>query len=348
MGRSARAAIPDLIDATKKNADYQVRKATIKALAVFGPEAKDAVPFLMDSMKDPELRMVAVQTLAKMGAEAKPAVKIFGKGLFDDNRDSCYQYLQALGQLGPEARDAVPDLVRLLKNGDAALRPKALDVIGRIGPGAEAALPVLNHITEDGDRQTRHDAQLALWKIGGSVRNVTFLDLYSIRLASSDASTRLAALDGLCSSSGQLDIRIIFEVVQKHPDGPDARVARQTLIQICKGILPLLRESNSGIRLSAVKILAQLAPEAELAVPPLIVALEDPDRNVRQAAFVALGQGGPTAAKAIPALIRILKHADKDMRSNAAWSLGLIGQDAKSAVPALIDALQDNERAASG
>jgi HEAT repeat protein/V8-like Glu-specific endopeptidase len=146
LGRGARAALRDLIEAARSNTDRQVRKACIQTLAKFKEDAKDALPVFIDAMKDEELIPVAVLALAELGKEAKPAVKQLGEALSNENPNTRSTSLRALGLLGPDARDAVGDIVRLLKEGDRLFRIQVLDCLARIGPGAEEAVPGLIEI----------------------------------------------------------------------------------------------------------------------------------------------------------------------------------------------------------
>jgi HEAT repeat protein len=93
----------------------------------------------------------------------------------------------------------------------------------------------------------------------------------------------------------------------------------------------------------------KLGGYGELAVEPLIMALEDKASSVRYKAAWALGKigraglldhGPAKAEKAVPALIQALKYKDRDVRYGAAKALGNIGP---KAVPSLIEALKDKD-----
>ncbi len=90
--------------------------------------------------------------------------------------------------------------------------------------------------------------------------------------------------------------------------------------------------------------MGQIGSDANLAVPALIIALEDEKLNVRRAAAEALGQIGSDAQLAVPALITALEDENPNIRTRAVFALGQIGSDAQLAVPALITALEDENR----
>ena len=104
LGSEARAAVPALVDALKK--DRLVRKNAALALGQIGPDARDAVPALSEALSDSEW---AVRRQAAL----------------------------ALGQIGPEARKAIPALEKVRRDPDPLVRQaaqKALKQI-RVPPG---------------------------------------------------------------------------------------------------------------------------------------------------------------------------------------------------------------------
>jgi HEAT repeat protein len=126
-------------------------------------------------------------------------------------------------------------------------------------------------------------------------------------------------------------------------------------------------------RCKAAEILGEMGPEARMAAPMLMTALNDPDPAVRKAIIVtldklgvpaehmvprliallptsnridaikSLGRYGGAAREAVPALVGLLKDPAADVRWNAAQALGLIGPEARQAVPDLIAALHDED-----
>jgi HEAT repeat protein len=93
--------IPALIEALKDR-DGDVRRWAMELLGEFGPEAREAVPALIQLLKSP------VDQEWAMGI---------------------------LGRIGPDARDAVPALTEvLLKHPNAGVRKIASDALGKITP----------------------------------------------------------------------------------------------------------------------------------------------------------------------------------------------------------------------
>ena len=99
-------------------------------------------------------------------------------------------------------------------------------------------------------------------------------------------------------------------------------------------LIAALNAPGKYIRILAAKALGYIgAPAAEVAVPQLIVLLEDRDHDIQTAAAEALASLGPAAAPAVPALTALLQSSDD--RVKAAARQALAGSGAEAAVEAL-------------
>ncbi len=144
----------------KASTEVQRRQA-LYALGGFGPEAKAALPHLIEARD--------MEGLIGIGGPAVPALR----DLLNDPDDSVRGCAaQILGKIGPEARAAVPSLIRAIHRSDPAPKPNGLvrevvESLGEIGPAAKAAIPALNDLLDNaGDDD--FDVVLALNRIGSS------------------------------------------------------------------------------------------------------------------------------------------------------------------------------------
>ncbi len=104
-------------------------------------------------------------------------------------------------------------------------------------------------------------------------------------------------------------------------------------------ILVRIGPSNVGvIRAEAARMLGEIGPEAALAVPDLVRALENPDRGVVSQAAWALGRIG---AAAVPSLIPLAQSSNLVERHMAVYALGEIGAGATGALSVLMERLDD-------
>ena len=108
--------------------------AAAETLGNMGPDAKDAVPFLIKAFDstagagDPRNDM-ACRVLPKFGAATVPEI---AKAL--ESKDSLMRYKACwvLGQIGPVAKDTLPAVIKLLDDPDATVRTCAAEAVGQI------------------------------------------------------------------------------------------------------------------------------------------------------------------------------------------------------------------------
>ncbi len=86
--------------------------------------------------------------------------------------------------------------------------------------------------------------------------------------------------------------------------GPEAAPAVPFLVELAQPA-----NSDSHLRLPAIRALARLGPDCVSAVRPLSNLLTDPNPEVRREAADALRRYGPAASEIVPALVRALRVA---------------------------------------
>jgi len=125
-----RAFHPTVVQAlitTLGDVDQSVRKAAVRALTAIGPDAKEAVPALIELGRvDKGTRDEVINALGVMAVESK----------------------KALDTLIDTVRGAKSARTRPLNYGDWRTREEACRVLGEVGPEAKAAVPVLLDILE--------------------------------------------------------------------------------------------------------------------------------------------------------------------------------------------------------
>ena len=170
-----------------KDESWGTRCSVAEALGLIGPDAKDAVPALVEALKDENInvRRYAAGALGQIGSNAKEAVSALVQAL-KDNNDGVRRYeetwlhpkkedgpsrlrrsiVEALDRIGPEAKEAVPLIVRSLKDDyDPNVRVAAAEALGEIGSEAKEAVSALVEALEDFDSEVSQRAVEALEKI---------------------------------------------------------------------------------------------------------------------------------------------------------------------------------------
>jgi HEAT repeat protein len=327
-------AVPALQIALK-DADGLVRYHAMGALGDIGPPAREALPDLLELLRNVDAGDTAEYAIAKMGPEVVPALI---ETLAHHDALVRWRATQALAQIGPDAKEAVPALIQALQDENSVVRGNAANALGMIGVEAREAVQPLIAALGDSDFFVRKSgtAMIALGKIGPAAREaVPFLIQ---ELKAPDSATRTSAAEALAGI------------------GPAA-------VDAAPALADALKDQNARVRVRASIALAKIGPRATAAVPALIQALSDnlDWLSPREYAARALGEIGPEAGEAVPALTRVLTESDAaaeakpastrerwrgyhaQMRAAAAEALGKIGPEAKEAVPVLREALEDKD-----
>jgi HEAT repeat protein len=137
-----------------KDKDDQVRLKAAMSLRHLGPQAKAAVPALMDSLNDRNvsIRQESAFALLRIGAAAKPAIPALVQALNDKDFYVRFGSTIALADFGVDAPAAVPALTQMLKGPDAypdaELMVQAARALWRMGEKKEEALAALITVLE--------------------------------------------------------------------------------------------------------------------------------------------------------------------------------------------------------
>jgi HEAT repeat protein len=191
-------AAPAVIEALKnRHEDKSVRLKLARTLGKLRPHAPEAVPVLIDALKDDdeEVRAAATEAIGRMGAVAKDAVPTLVDLLQDDSRNVRWAAVIALGGIGPSAEEAVPALILIVQDEDDPNRGNAALAIGKVGPAAKDAVPSLIHLLHNGPSSSRGAAALGLGGIGPSAEEVVPALIQA--LGDSDGYVRKRAAEAL-------------------------------------------------------------------------------------------------------------------------------------------------------
>lgn len=147
------------------NADEPTVSSALNLLSRMGP---DAIPFLIQALDKPGVRLEAVIILGDLGPKAAPAVEPLTKLLDDESPRVVNEAIVTLGKIGPAAKEATPELIEALKQGDGSIAHNAALALGRIGPDAKQAVAALtNQMTTSSHPSLQMISAWALFHIDG-------------------------------------------------------------------------------------------------------------------------------------------------------------------------------------
>jgi HEAT repeat protein len=116
------------------DSDPNRKYAAIKAIGEIGQEAKEAIPILVETIRetrnrDKRILVACNDALFGMGREIVPHMI---RLLKDDNWEMRRGSAWMLGKLGPDAKDAIPALTEALNDPSEAVRMKAAESLKKI------------------------------------------------------------------------------------------------------------------------------------------------------------------------------------------------------------------------
>lgn len=117
--------------------------------------------------EDPIGKYAAIHAVGKIGPEAKEAIPILIETIREvRNRDrrilvACNKALLGMG------KEIVPHMISLLKDDTWEMRRGAAWILGKLGPDAKEAVPALTEALNDANPSVRLQAQESLKKIQG-------------------------------------------------------------------------------------------------------------------------------------------------------------------------------------
>src|SRR5262249_7890829 len=123
--------VPALLGALEDDAG-SVTVHAAWALSRIGPEA---VPQLIEALKDEAHRQLIVAVLGDTGPAAKPVVDRLVEFLSEPDLDADFgrEILLTLSKIGPGAAEAAPRLLEILADEENSLRPGAAYALAKMG-----------------------------------------------------------------------------------------------------------------------------------------------------------------------------------------------------------------------
>jgi HEAT repeat protein len=342
IGAKARPAVPELA-LLISDPDETVRRKVVGALRKIHPDPQVGVPLFVKVMedKDPAVRIRAMRALVASGKDAVPFLIEELK-----NEKTAYWACLVLNQIGPGAQDAVPALIVLLSDKRPEVRREAVLTLAEIGkPAAPAAAQLVKALDDELDRTP---AVYAIGRIGVATgegeKKIREYVNSSDKILSAVSIWTLARLHPENKQLVSEATERLFEGLKS--DDPAVRKASaKALAELRPGpeiALPIMEKAFANVDEKvihgALDALAGLGPAA---VPKLIESLKH--ENIRPYVVYMLGRYGPAAKPAVEALTKLIDDKNPDVQHETLIALAKIGPQAKAAVPALVKTLQRNE-----
>jgi thiol-disulfide isomerase/thioredoxin len=170
--RKPTEAVPCLIEviktrptSTNSESRWAARIRACDALVSIAP--KTAVPLLAEQfISDSGLRDHLRVILSKLGPDAKEAIPTLINAFRSSELDLQFRAAWVLAHVDPQNSELVPKMVTLLGSTNVVARRGATWVLGEIGPAAKSAISALVAASSDSDETVRKRATNAIARIG--------------------------------------------------------------------------------------------------------------------------------------------------------------------------------------
>ena len=324
----------------------------VSALHTLADMDDDAVPLLIEALKDPKMRYWAEVALAEIGPKAAAAAEPLAKASEVGEVEERLQAILALAAIGEPAAAAAPAIVAVLDSNDAALQMPAAFALGRMK--AAAGDESLAKAVAGEDPFLASVASWARARIHPDDKALVDDALARLRvgLANPDAEIRSGSVSGLSDLAESLDASAReqlageFMPLLTDADPEVGQAAGGALVRLGSAAMATLQPklADPAIRRNILEILAAIGPAAKPA-GELVGALGDTDPQCRGDAVMAIAAIGPDAAEAVPDLQKLLMDpaAADGLRYVAAYALGRIGPAAGAAEPVLRELSQSKD-----
>lgn len=275
------------------------------------------------------LGILACLLFCSTSVEAKEtSINSLVSALSKGDQEARLEAIDALGQGGAGSESAVSALAAALSDPAPLVRQRAARALGMIGPAAKSAIVALSVALEDKDPHVRAYVVHAMGKIG--VSDEVVLKKLIMGAFDKEAIVRRATLRAVRRIEPPAEItRPIFIKMLEESDPSTVAATLESVAAGGKKIVPRLCEALKHEKASywACLVLAQIGPDAEMAVPHLQEVLKHEHPEVRIEALVALGEIGPAAAPAAKDIVPLLESDEiGGVRYAAAYALASIGQ----------------------
>jgi RNA polymerase sigma factor (sigma-70 family) len=335
--------------------------AMVAAIAALGDHRRAAVSMLRESLKnpDPKVRRQAAEGLALIGPEAKEAIPDLMEMLRTSDRiPQAGDSLRALKEIGASS-EILPSLADILKENPASRRRIAESVPEMFSSDSSAVDQAFRPLLQNSDLDVRRAAAYTLALVLGNQagRDVIGVALDALRSSSEDLSRNtLVADDQLARARNLLDQNLLSEALGTlskagaDPNDPWERVTAASLGSAANEATAVLagiamRSADKGLQETALRLLDELNPDVQK-LNPTVADLLQSYRQIN--GFV---QRANNDTVTVPELIGVLQQSPQEATFVAsARALGRLGPAAQASLPVLredLAALEPKDGAAT-
>jgi HEAT repeat protein/beta-lactamase regulating signal transducer with metallopeptidase domain len=269
---------------------------------------KSQVPQLIAQLRNPSARnedLAALNKLIQLGPDAAEAVPALIDYLKNPKSPSRGNAANALGAIGPAAKEAVPLLIEAVQEDDRAVSISAAWSLGKIGPAAKPAIPALLQALSDAEPIVRLQAAAALWRIDHSLTATSVSALTEMLeqppKGFEQTSFYIVKVLGEIGPPAKSALPAVVRIYEKAEDGARwnaatalCRIDPQRIATLLPHFIQALNDSTHLHRSAVANGLGEIGELANAAVPALKAASAGSDPLLQGEARKALAKISPS------------------------------------------------------
>lgn len=293
---------------------WSVREDAANALIKLGPDARMAVPLMIESLRNSErtIRNQAAEVLGRTGDRSPAVLEVLIKALEDEATE--YSATKSLARLGENDPAVIRRLAAIAKGSHVKAAYWATVALADIGNNSSIVLPELIECVQRAANDQRQHA------------------VQAIALCGTNAAAAVPALTSALKGSQEWTRKCIYIALGRI--GPAASNALPTLQAA------LTNEAYMPARVDIARALWRInTNQVGLVYAALRESLSEGDRSQNEggvtynflSALDLIGETGPPAVEFLPDLHRYLESQNLRIQFNAAWALLRVSPNAAGA-----------------
>ncbi len=290
-----RSVASKLIPALQQDNAFEKKWAAI-SLALIGPSAQQAIPFLLQcvSAKEKDVAQAARVALSEIGAPDAQQLPSLLRSLQDPRETVRCESAISIGKMGPVAKEAVPLLLGYLKQQDVT--PGCFEeALASLASGVPSVHPAVIELLESGSVEVRRKAAHVL-ALSGVRTPETIQAVLTALSRDPDHNTR----DSLAKA---------LELPQTPEANPETVLGGA------------LHASLPAVRLEAAKTLRKNVSHGRKSLPLILRMMRDQEPQVRRLGLEALRRSGQSSPEILLKVARAQRDVDPGVRCRAAGTL---------------------------
>ncbi len=314
----------DIILTGLKDKDNTVRQQAIYAMQNMQGDISEAVPAIVELMKDDSLGQHRFQFLWMLARAGEKGAEPLGQLLKHKDDNIRVQAAQSLRNMGANAKKALPHVKEAINDKNANVRMNAMIVYATLS--ADGSMYLAKQFSQEKDGNAR--ANLISAVIHSNNRNVA-LSLLKSAMADPHPQVRQVVVNSL-SNFGQNSLEG-FEAFKLALKDTDQSVRMQAgylgHFYGAKAWEPMesaLKGADSNMRVAIVQSLQSSQYKRKEGVPALIDCLKDGNASVQIMACNVLANIGPDAAGALEGLRGLSNNTNAAIRNSATNAIARI------------------------